>query len=161
MMRPSSMNAVAKSSQVSLTGGQRTFLSATACRLDKAKGSVIGIDLGTTNSCVAIMDSGSAKVIENSEGMRTTPSMVGLTGDGQRLVGIPAKRQAVTNPENTVFATKRLIGRRFDDEATQKDMKNLPYKIVKASNGDAWVEANGEKDMKNLPYSIVKANNGD
>jgi molecular chaperone DnaK len=113
--------------------------------LDKAKGNVIGIDLGTTNSCVAIMDSGTAKVIENSEGMRTTPSMVGMTSDGQRLVGIPAKRQAVTNPENTIFAAKRLIGRRFDDENTQKDMKSLPYKIVKAPNGDAWVEAAGEK----------------
>jgi len=81
--------------------------------LDKGKGSVIGIDLGTTNSCVAIMDSGTPKVIENSEGMRTTPSMVGMTADGQRLVGIPAKRQAVTNPENTIFAAKRLIGRSF------------------------------------------------
>jgi len=124
---------------------RRSFLSASACRLDKAKGDVIGIDLGTTNSCVAIMEGSSAKVIENSEGMRTTPSMVGLTGDGQRLVGIPAKRQAVTNPENTLFATKRLIGRRFEDDATQKDMKILPYQIVKAPNGDAWVEAQGEK----------------
>merc|ERR1719333_1656645 len=123
---------------------RRGFLSATSARLDK-KGSVIGIDLGTTNSCVAIMDGGAAKVLENSEGMRTTPSMVGMTADGERLVGIPAKRQAVTNPENTIFAAKRLIGRRFDDEATQKDMKNLPYKIVKAGNGDAWVEAAGEK----------------
>merc|ERR1712216_306223 len=127
-------------------GARRGFLSASSARLNKkATGSVIGIDLGTTNSCVAIMDGGAAKVIENSEGMRTTPSMVGMTTDGQRLVGIPAKRQAVTNPENTVFAAKRLIGRRFDDEATQKDMKNLPYKIVKAPNGDAWVEAAGEK----------------
>jgi len=125
-------------------GAHRGFLSATSFRLDK-KGSVIGIDLGTTNSCVAIMDGGSAKVLENSEGMRTTPSIVGLTPDGQRLVGIPAKRQAVTNPENTVFAAKRLIGRKFDDDATQKDMKNLPYKIVKAQNGDAWIEAGGEK----------------
>jgi len=91
------------------------------------------------------MDGGTPKVIENSEGMRTTPSMVGMTSDGQRLVGIPAKRQAVTNPENTIFAAKRLIGRRFDDQATQKDMKILPYKIVKAPNGDAWVEAAGEK----------------
>merc|ERR1719333_1767505 len=123
---------------------RRGFLSATSARLDK-KGSVIGIDLGTTNSCVAIMDGGAAKVLENSEGMRTTPSMVGMTADGERLVGIPAKRQAVTNPENTIFAAKRLIGRRFDDDATQKDMKSLPYKIVKAGNGDAWVEANGEK----------------
>jgi len=124
---------------------RRGFLSASAIRLDKAKGSVIGIDLGTTNSCVAIMDGGSAKVLENSEGMRTTPSMVGLTKDGQRLVGIPAKRQAVTNPENTIFAAKRLIGRTFADDATKKDMANLPYKIIKAPNGDAWIEAAGEK----------------
>merc|ERR1719484_229011 len=116
---------------------RRGFLSATSARLDK-KGSVIGIDLGTTNSCVAIMDGGSAKVLENSEGMRTTPSMVGMTQDGQRLVGIPAKRQAVTNPENTVFAVKRLIGRKFSDEATKKDIQNLPYKIVRAKNEDAW-----------------------
>lgn len=121
------------------------FLSVSASRMDKTKGDIVGIDLGTTNSCVAIMDGGAAKVLENSEGMRTTPSMVGMTPDGQRLVGIPAKRQAVTNPENTVFAVKRLIGRSFADEATQKDMKNLPYKIVKAPNGDAWVEAAGEK----------------
>merc|ERR1719331_566049 len=127
------------------SAARRGFLSATSCRLDKAKGDVIGIDLGTTNSCVAIMDGGSAKVLENSEGMRTTPSMVGMTAEGERLVGIQAKRQAVTNPTNTVFAAKRLIGRRFEDEATQKDMKNLPYKIVKANNGDAWVEAQGEK----------------
>jgi len=113
--------------------------------MDKTKAEIIGIDLGTTNSCVAIMDGGAAKVLENSEGMRTTPSMVGMTTDGQRLVGIPAKRQAVTNPENTVFAVKRLIGRRFDDDATQKDMQMLPYKIVKGANGDAWVEAAGEK----------------
>merc|ERR1712190_694336 len=97
------------------------------------------------NSCVAVMEGSSAKVIENSEGMRTTPSIVSMTSDGQRLVGIPAKRQAVTNPENTVFATKRLIGRRFDDDATKKDMKNLPYKVVKGKNGDAWVEADGEQ----------------
>merc|ERR1719159_153360 len=123
---------------------RRGFLSASSCRRE-AKGDVIGIDLGTTNSCVAVMEGSTPKVIENSEGMRTTPSMVGFTADGQRLVGIPAKRQAVTNPENTVFAAKRLIGRRFEDEATQKDMKSLPYKIVKAGNGDAWVEAAGEK----------------
>jgi len=142
MMRvaPSARAALCETSQT-----RRGFLSASACRLDKTKGDVIGIDLGTTNSCVAIMDGGSAKVIENSEGMRTTPSMVGMTADGQRLVGIPAKRQAVTNPENTVFATKRLIGRTFKDDATQKDMKNLPFKIVEAPNGDAWVEAAGEK----------------
>jgi len=114
-------------------------------RRSQATGSIVGIDLGTTNSCVAVMEGSSAKVLENSEGMRTTPSIVAMTNDGQRLVGIPAKRQAVTNPENTVFATKRLIGRRFDDEATQKDMKNLPYKIIRGNNGDAWVEAAGEK----------------
>merc|ERR1719197_1740655 len=112
---------------------------------DGLKGDVIGIDLGTTNSCVAVMDGGAAKVLENSEGMRTTPSMVGMTPDGQRLVGIPAKRQAVTNPENTIFAAKRLIGRRFEDDATQKDLKHLPYKVVRAGNGDAWVEARGDQ----------------
>jgi molecular chaperone DnaK len=106
-------------------------------------GSIIGIDLGTTNSCVAIMEGNNAKVIENAEGARTTPSTVAFTDDAQRLVGIPAKRQAVTNPENTIFASKRLIGRRWDDEATQKDLKHLPYKVVRAGNGDAWVEAKG------------------
>lgn len=106
---------------------------------------MIGIDLGTTNSCVAIMEGTSVRVIENSEGMRTTPSVVAFTADGQRLVGIPAKRQAVTNPENTLFATKRLIGRRYDDPATQKDKSNLPYKIVRGPNGDAWVEATGKQ----------------
>jgi molecular chaperone DnaK len=116
-----------------------------AARLQRVKGDVIGIDLGTTNSCVAVMEGSAPKVIENAEGMRTTPSMVAITGDKERLVGIPAKRQAVTNPENTVFATKRLIGRNYDDPATQKDLKNMPYHIVKASNGDAWVEAAGEK----------------
>ncbi|MBO4222906.1 molecular chaperone DnaK [Bradyrhizobium neotropicale] len=107
-------------------------------------GKVIGIDLGTTNSCVAVMDGKNAKVIENSEGMRTTPSIVALTDDGERLVGQPAKRQAVTNPERTFFAVKRLIGRRYDDPMVEKDKKLVPYKIVKASNGDAWVEADGK-----------------
>merc|ERR1719331_2700127 len=107
--------------------------------------SIIGIDLGTTNSCVAVMEGNNAKVIENAEGQRTTPSTVAFTDDGQRLVGIPAKRQAVTNPENTIFASKRLIGRRFDDEATQKDAKHLPYKVARAGNGDAWVEARGNQ----------------
>jgi len=106
---------------------------------------VIGIDLGTTNSCVAVMDGKDAKVIENSEGARTTPSIVAFTGDGERLVGQPAKRQAVTNPENTIFAVKRLIGRRYDDPVTEKDKKLVPYKIVKGDNGDAWVEATGKK----------------
>jgi molecular chaperone DnaK len=107
-------------------------------------GKVIGIDLGTTNSCVAVMDGKNAKVIENSEGMRTTPSIVAVTDDGERLVGQPAKRQAVTNPERTFFAVKRLIGRRYDDPMVEKDKQLVPYKIVKASNGDAWVEADGK-----------------
>ncbi len=106
---------------------------------------VIGIDLGTTNSCVAVMDGSTAKVIENSEGARTTPSMVAFTKDGERLVGQPAKRQAVTNPENTLFAIKRLIGRPYDDPMTKKDKDLVPYAIVKGGNGDAWVEAGGEK----------------
>ncbi|MER0237375.1 molecular chaperone DnaK [Fulvimarina sp. MAC8] len=106
---------------------------------------VIGIDLGTTNSCVAVMDGKNSKVIENAEGARTTPSMVAFTDDGERLVGQPAKRQAVTNPENTMFAVKRLIGRRYDDPTAQKDKELVPYKIVKGDNGDAWVEADGEK----------------
>ena len=106
---------------------------------------VIGIDLGTTNSCVAVMDGKEAKVIENSEGARTTPSIVAFSGEGERLVGQPAKRQAVTNPEGTVFAVKRLIGRRYDDPTVEKDKKLVPYKIVKGPNGDAWVEVSGEK----------------
>ena len=108
-------------------------------------GKIIGIDLGTTNSCVAVMDGGKPKVIENSEGDRTTPSIVAYTGDNETLVGQPAKRQAVTNPINTLFAIKRLIGRKFDDDVVQKDIKMVPYKITKADNGDAWVEVNGEK----------------
>jgi molecular chaperone DnaK len=106
---------------------------------------VIGIDLGTTNSCVAVMDGKDAKVIENAEGARTTPSIVAFNEDGERLIGQPAKRQAVTNPENTLFAIKRLIGRTFADPTTQKDKAMVPYKIIKADNGDAWVEAHGEK----------------
>ncbi len=105
---------------------------------------VIGIDLGTTNSCVAVMEGGKPKVIENVEGTRTTPSIVAFAKDGERLIGQPAKRQAVTNPENTVFAVKRLIGRRFDDPMTKKDMELVPYTIVKGANGDAWVKAGGE-----------------
>jgi molecular chaperone DnaK len=107
-------------------------------------GKVIGIDLGTTNSCVAVMDGRNARLIENAEGMRTTPSIVAFTSDGERLVGQPAKRQAVTNPTNTIFAVKRLIGRRYDDPMVEKDKGLVPYKIVKASNGDAWVEADGK-----------------
>uniref|UniRef100_A0A0C9S5P5 TSA: Wollemia nobilis Ref_Wollemi_Transcript_12558_2630 transcribed RNA sequence n=1 Tax=Wollemia nobilis TaxID=56998 RepID=A0A0C9S5P5_9CONI len=106
---------------------------------------VIGIDLGTTNSCVAVMEGKNPKVIENSEGARTTPSVVAFNQKGELLVGTPAKRQAVTNPTNTVFGTKRMIGRRFDDPQTQKEMKMVPYKIVKATNGDAWVEVNGQQ----------------
>ncbi|MGN6121477.1 MAG: molecular chaperone DnaK [Sphingomonas oligoaromativorans] len=105
---------------------------------------VIGIDLGTTNSCVAVMEGGKPKVIENAEGARTTPSIVAFTKDGERLIGQPAKRQAVTNPANTVFAVKRLIGRRFDDPITRKDTELVPYHIVKGPNGDAWVQAGGE-----------------
>jgi len=108
-------------------------------------GKVIGIDLGTTNSCVAVMDGATPRVIENAEGARTTPSMVAFTEDGERLVGQPAKRQAVTNPGNTLHAIKRLIGRSYADPATQKDKESVPYEIVKADNGDAWVEARGEK----------------
>ena len=106
---------------------------------------MIGIDLGTTNSCVAVMEGKQAKVIENAEGQRTTPSVVAFTDKGERLVGLPAKRQAVTNPANTVYATKRLIGRMFDDEEVQKEVKMVPYKITRADNGDAWVEAGGQK----------------
>jgi len=106
---------------------------------------VIGIDLGTTNSCVAVMEGGDAKVIENSEGTRTTPSIVAFTDSGERLTGQPAKRQAVTNPENTLFAIKRLIGRPFNDPVTKKDKEMVPYKIVEGTNGDAWVEAEGKK----------------
>src|SRR5712671_7645824 len=106
---------------------------------------VIGIDLGTTNSCVAVMEGRQAKVIENAEGSRTTPSMVAFGKDGEVLVGQPAKRQAVTNPENTIFAIKRLIGRKFEDEVVQRDIKMVPYKVSRADNGDAWVEVQGKK----------------
>src|SRR5690606_13904429 len=106
---------------------------------------VIGIDLGTTNSCVAVMEGKDAKVIENAEGTRTTPSMVSFSDTGERLVGQPAKRQAVTNPEKTLFAIKRLIGRRYDDPLVEKDKGMVPYKIVGGDNGDAWVEVDGQK----------------
>src|SRR5262249_54026962 len=112
-----------------------------AAKRGKTMGKVIGIDLGTTNSCVAVMEGKTPKVIENAEGMRTTPSIVAFSDDGERLVGQPAKRQAVTNPEKTFFAVKRLIGRRYDDPMVEKDKKLVPYKISRASNGDAWVEA--------------------
>jgi molecular chaperone DnaK len=108
-------------------------------------GRIIGIDLGTTNSCVAILDGNKPKVIENAEGDRTTPSIIAYTDDNEILVGQPAKRQAVTNPNNTLYAIKRLIGRRFEDDVVQKDIAMVPYKIVKADNGDAWVEVKGDK----------------
>ncbi len=108
-------------------------------------GRIIGIDLGTTNSCVAIMDGGKAKVLENAEGDRTTPSIIAFSKDGETLVGQPAKRQSVTNPKNTLFAIKRLIGRQFKDDVVQKDIKMVPYEIIKADNGDAWVSVNGDK----------------
>src|SRR5258708_28487570 len=106
---------------------------------------IIGIDLGTTNSCVAVSEGGQVKVIENSEGARTTPSVVAYLDNGEILVGASAKRQAVTNPRNTVYAVKRLIGRRFEDKEVQKDISLMPYKIVKADNGDAWIEGLGKK----------------
>lgn len=108
-------------------------------------GKIIGIDLGTTNSCVSVLENGTSKVIENAEGARTTPSIIAYTNDGEILVGQSAKRQAVTNPHNTLFAVKRLIGRKFDEDVVQKDIKLVPYRIVKADNGDAWVEVNGQK----------------
>ena len=116
---------------------------------------VIGIDLGTTNSCVAVMDGKDAKVIENAEGARTTPSIVAFTDDGERLVGQPAKRQAVTNPEGTLFAIKRLIGRRYDDPITAKDKKLVPYKIIKGDNGDAWVEADNKKQSPSQVSAMI------
>src|SRR5690625_691443 len=106
---------------------------------------IIGIDLGTTNSCVATLDGDKTRVIENAEGARTTPSIVAYTDDGEILVGQSAKRQAVTNPENTIHAVKRLVGRRFEDDVVQKDIKMVPYRIVAADNGDAWVEARGQR----------------
>ena len=108
-------------------------------------GKIIGIDLGTTNSCVSVMENGVAKILENAEGGRTTPSIIAYTNDGEILVGQAAKRQGVTNPHKTLYAVKRLIGRRFDEEVVQKDIQMVPYKIVKADNGDAWVEVKGEK----------------
>ena len=113
---------------------------------------VIGIDLGTTNSCVAIMEGGDVKVIENAEGARTTPSMVAFTEEEERLVGQAAKRQAVTNPEDTLFAIKRLIGRTFADPVTSKDKDMVPYKIVKGANGDAWVQERSEKYSRTRAY---------
>src|SRR6476619_4518212 len=114
-------------------------------------GRIIGIDLGTTNSCVAIMENGQPKVIENAEGARTTPSIIAYQEDGEILVGAPAKRKAVTNPKNTLFAVKRLIGRKFDEKEVQKDIALMPYQIIKADNGDAWVQV---RDKKLAPPQI-------
>ncbi|EFA85858.1 mitochondrial Hsp70 precursor [Heterostelium album PN500] len=125
----------------SLYNGLRSY----STQNSKVSGPVIGIDLGTTNSCVAVMEGNDARVLENSEGGRTTPSVVAFTDDGQRIVGLPAKRQMVTNAANTLFATKRLIGRRFDDPMTKKDMTMVPYKIVRGPNGDAWMEVKGKQ----------------
>ncbi|KAF6147360.1 hypothetical protein GIB67_003258 [Kingdonia uniflora] len=139
------LSANAKSSPASSLLGNK-WASLTRPFSSRPSGSdVIGIDLGTTNSCVSVMEGKNAKVIENSEGARTTPSVVAFNQKGELLVGTPAKRQAVTNAVNTVFGTKRLIGRRFEDPQTQKEMKMVPYKIVKSPNGDAWLEANGQK----------------
>ena len=106
---------------------------------------VIGIDLGTTNSCVSIMEGTQPKVLENSEGARTTPSVIAFTDEEEKLVGQPAKRQAVTNPENTIFAVKRLIGRKFEDPSVKKDIETAPFKITPSDSGDAWIEAKGKK----------------
>jgi len=138
------LRAFAKSSL--RAANTRAVPRAVPCRkMSKITGDIIGIDLGTTNSCVATMEGAAARVIENAEGMRTTPSVCSFTDDGQRLVGLPAKRVAVTNPKNTLYATKRLIGRKFEDKETQGISQHVPYKIVKGPNGDAWVEAQGEQ----------------
>src|SRR5216683_1121445 len=130
--------------EISPSGAERAQPTCRKKKDMRTMGKVIGIDLGTTNSCVAVMEGKTPKVIENAEGMRTTPSIVAFTEDGERLVGQPAKRQAVTNPERTIFAVKRLIGRRYDDPMVEKDKKLVPYKITRASNGDAWVEIEGK-----------------
>ncbi|MCA3236323.1 MAG: Hsp70 family protein, partial [Cupriavidus sp.] len=114
-------------------------------------GKIIGIDLGTTNSCVSVLEGNTPKVIENSEGTRTTPSIIAYMEDGEILVGAPAKRQAVTNPRNTLYAVKRLIGRKFEEKEVQKDIGLMPYSIVKADNGDAWV---GVRDQKLAPPQV-------
>src|SRR3712207_1749287 len=119
---------------------------------------IIGIDLGTTNSCVAVMENGTPKVIENSEGARTTPSVVAYMEDGEVLVGAPAKRQAVTNPKSTLYAVKRLIGRRFEEKEVQKDIELMPYRIVKADNGDAWIERSEEhtSELQSRQYLVCR-----
>ncbi|KAK9767765.1 hypothetical protein K7432_002148 [Basidiobolus ranarum] len=145
------MYSISKAAQASALNATKLFrqksaaLGVLARNYSSVNGSVIGIDLGTTNSCVAIMDGKNPRILENSEGTRTTPSVVAFTKDGELLVGQAAKRQAVVNPENTLFATKRLIGRNFTDAEVQNDIKAVPYKIIKHSNGDAWVEARGTK----------------
>ncbi|KAF8049244.1 hypothetical protein N665_2264s0012 [Sinapis alba] len=144
----SAYKCIQSSGKASLNGsylGQNWRSFSRAFSSKPAGNDVIGIDLGTTNSCVAVMEGKNPKVIENAEGARTTPSVVAFNPKGELLVGTPAKRQAVTNPTNTLFGTKRLIGRKFDDPQTQKEMKMVPYKIVRAPNGDAWVEANGQQ----------------
>ena len=118
-------------------------------------GRIIGIDLGTTNSCVAIMEGNTTKVIENAEGARTTPSIIAYQEDGEILVGASAKRQAVTNPRNTLYAVKRLIGRKFAEKEVQKDIDLMPYTIAKADNGDAWVEVRGQKMAPTHPHPHV------
>jgi molecular chaperone DnaK (HSP70) len=120
------------------------FLNFLLKNSQKSGAPIIGIDLGTTNSCVAVMEGSNPRVIENAEGHRTTPSVVAWNDKGERLVGLPAKRQASTNPQNTLYATKRLIGRSYDDPMVKEMAKSVPYKIKKAKNGDAWVEANGK-----------------
>ncbi|KAI8089828.1 hsp7-like protein [Halteromyces radiatus] len=140
-------NAFKSSSRTALYRASQGLPSVLAKRnkSEKVQGQVIGIDLGTTNSCVSVMEGKTPRVIENSEGGRTTPSVVAFTKEGERLVGLPAKRQAVVNPENTLFATKRLIGRKYTDQEVQRDIKEVPYKIIAHTNGDAWVEAHGKK----------------
>ncbi|KAK7541973.1 heat shock protein 70 family [Phyllosticta citribraziliensis] len=139
-------SALARASPIAKTPFGSSFVRRYAEEsTEKVKGQVIGIDLGTTNSAVAVMEGKQPRIIENAEGTRTTPSVVGFTKDGERLVGVAAKRQAVVNPENTLFATKRLIGRKFTDAEVQRDLGQVPYKIVQHSNGDAWLEAQGQK----------------
>ncbi|KAI9774533.1 MAG: 70-kilodalton heat shock protein [Geoglossum simile] len=144
---PRANSILPRSSNVSRSPLANSFarFNSTGAGEEKVKGQVIGIDLGTTNSAVALMEGKVPKIIENAEGTRTTPSVVAFAPDGERLVGISAKRQAVVNPENTLFATKRLIGRKFSDPECQRDIKEVPYKIVQHTNGDAWVEARGQK----------------
>jgi molecular chaperone DnaK len=122
-------------------------------------GKIIGIDLGTTNSCVAVMEDGKARVIENSEGDRTTPSIIAFTKDDEVLVGQSAKRQAVTNPNNTLYGIKRLIGRKFKEDVVQRDIDMVPYKIVEADNGDAWVSVNDKKNGATRNFSSCSDEN--